>query len=384
MEQLVGKPSLLRDINYRSVFEHVAARGPISRTEISDELNLSPASVSRLIDDLLKAKLILEGERVAAGMGRRRTLLDINPQAALVAGLSIRSQTVRLVLADLQGTVLKQDKFTLKTTKPKKLVSRIKKRLLAARDEVAAKVPLGSVIVGVQGAWNPTSQHVYAAPHLSFLEDVNLLAQFENALKTYVFSQSVSVDNDINFAALGEGSYGAAQEVDSFFYLHLGSGVGGAAVTHGSLRRGVDGFAGELGYVPIYMDGKALPLEQVVSKAALEGYARDLKLGSLEALFAQMEKGSKKTQAIMERTSEALALAVAAVVTTLNPEMIVLGGSVGRYSNVWIPAIEQKLSNFPIPTRIVSTRLGPNASLRGSVAYGLKVARQALLREEVL
>ena len=86
----------------------------------------------------------------------------------------------------------------------------------------------------------------------------------------------------------------------------------------------------------------------------------------------------------MERTSEALALAVAAVVTTLNPEMIVLGGSVGRYSNVWIPAIEQKLSNFPIPTRIVGTRLGPNASLRGSVAYGLKVARQALLREEVL
>ena len=383
-QQLVGKPSLLRDINYRMVFEHVAAHSPISRTEISDELNLSRASVSRLTDELLGAGLICEGERVAAGMGRRRTLLDINPKAAVVAGLSIRSNAIRLVLADLKGETLKQAKRESKTIKPKKLVKQVKKWLLTTRDEVAAQVPIGAVVVGVQGAWNPTSQRIFAAPHLPRLEEVDLLAQFEEALAEDIFRHSVSIDNDINFAALGEGAYGAAKGADTFFYLHLGSGVGGAAVSHGSLRRGVDGFAGEVGYLPVYLKGKAVPLEQLISKEALEGYAKDAGLDDLESLFGNMEKGSKKTTQIMERTSETLALAVASIVTTLNPEMIVLGGSVGRYSHFWVPAIQRKLSSFPIPIHIVSTTLGPNASLRGAVAQGLTLARQALLREEVL
>src|SRR6185369_2936770 len=80
--------------------------------------------------------------------------------------------------------------------------------------------------------------------------DVPLAPALADALGLPAF-----LDRDTNIAALGERAFGAAQGEDDFIYLTVSTGVGGAIVTGGELLHGPDGLAGELGHVPVSLDG---------------------------------------------------------------------------------------------------------------------------------
>lgn len=384
-EHLIGRHSLLRSLNYRAVFERMATHGPLSRAAVAHELDLSRASVSRLVDGLLSVNLIAEGDRIASRAGRRQILLDVNPQAAVIAGLSIRSQVIRLLLSDLKGTLLMRAEVDRRNDTPEALVEQVRDLILTSRKEIAPDLPIGAVVAGVSGAWNDIEGRVYAAPHLSIFEGANVLALLQQALALDVIGGTITLDNDINYAALGERAYGAARGVNDFFYLSLGSGVGGAAVVDRQLHRGVLGFAGEVGFLPICVDGALQSLESLISYQALARYAEEEGFSKPESgFFAQLEHWDPAAEAIAERVSGYLAIALASIVTILNPQLIVLGGGIGRHGNYWIESIRRRMSDLlPFTPEIVSTALGRDASLRGAVAHGLTLARQALISERL-
>lgn len=379
-EPLIGRHSLLRGLNYRAVFERLASDGPSARSDLARALDLSGASVTRLVDGLLGAGLVIEGERVASRAGRRRTLLDLNPRAAVIAGLSIRARTVRLLLADLKGNQLTREVVPRVDDSPAALVHQVRNLVLSAREEHAgSEVPLGAVAVGISGAWDEAGRRVHAAPNLALLEGIDLLQLLEDELGSEVLGGCVTVDNDINYAALGEYAYGAAHGAPDFFYLSLGAGVGGAAVMNGELRRGTLGFAGEVGYLPVQSGGQLYPLESLVSRGALERFVREEGLAG-EAAFEQPDHEDEALDAVAERVGDYLGQALAAIVTILDPKLIVLGGGLGRYSDHWIAAIRARLlSLVPVMPGLVSTELGWDASLQGALAHSLTLAREALI-----
>ena len=382
-EQLVGRPQLLRDLNYRAVLEAIALNGPLSRVEVARHLNLSQPSVSRVADALIQADLLMEGKRIASKAGRKQVLLDLNPEAALVAGLSIRSQFVRLLLADLKGGIIDQKQVRRETRSAELLVQQIKELLDEVCDTLTA--PLTAICVGISGVWDISTRTIHSAPHLNYLEGVDLHHFLKQALGDALLPDSIAVDNDVNYAALGEYTYGAAQGFQSFFYLNLGSGIGGGTVVHGQLHTGFQGFAGEIGFLPIYHQGRYQTLEALVSRSALDGYAQDLQIApDTKGLFECANDGHPKALEVVDTIGQYIALALCSITTVLNPELIVIGGAIGRYSDVLIPAIEKQLSAY-LPTRpkLVGTALGGDASLRGAVARSLELARTGLITQEL-
>ena len=377
--QLVGRPQLLRDLNYRAVLETIALKGPLSRVEVAKHLSLSQPSVSRVADALIQADLIQEGGRIASKAGRKQILLDLNPEAAVVGGLSIRSKFLRLMLTNLKGEILVQEQVQRETQSAVRLVRQVKKLLNEKCKSLGS--PLAAICVGVSGAWDRTSRVVHSAPNLAYLEDVdfhNLLAQ---ELEDTLSNDTILVDNDVNYAALGEYTYGAAQAFDSFFYLNLGSGIGGGAVVNGKLHVGFQGFAGEISFLPIYHNGRYHPLEDLVSRFAIDQYAQESKIASdTRALFELARAAHPQALEIVERVCHYITLALCSISTVLNPELIVIGGSIGRYSDVLIPLLEDELASYlPKVPQLVGTALGGNASLRGAIARSLEVARASLI-----
>ena len=200
-----------------------------------------------------------------------------------------------------------------------------------------------------------------------------------------MLGRTVMIDNDINFAALGEEAAGAAHGVGDFFYLSLGSGVGGAAVVNGRIQRGRHGFAGEVGYLPVVADGQHATLEDVVGRRALERLAeRKGLLRENQDVFQHLEDIGSVDDVVGRHVSEVVAQALASIVTTLDPELIVLGGGVGRYSDAWTSRIRELLQAYlPVVPDVVSTAIGREASLLGAVAAGRAMARDALLSREL-
>lgn len=383
--ETIGRHGLIRDMNHRAVYERLAALGSASRAELSRDLTLSAASVGRVVESLLRAGLVHEGERVASGVGRPQTRLHVNAAAAWVAGVSIRSFSLRVRLCDLMGRVVAQAHLPREQTTAQALAGQLRSVLEHLVTEHGPSRPLAAVAIGLSAVWDGAARRIYAAPNLAILEDLDAHELFRDALAGLLMDDTLAVDNDINFAALGEAAHGAARGVGRFVYLSLGSGVGGAVIIDGEVQRGVHGFAGELGYLPVFSGGRWTALEQVIGRRALAEFARaEGLLEEGQDVFEHLEQVDGSLGAVGKHVSDVLVHALAAVVTTLDPERIVLGGGVGRFSEAWTTHIQHRLQGFlPVVPDIVSTAVGRDASLLGAVAHARILARRTLLRGEL-
>jgi predicted NBD/HSP70 family sugar kinase len=190
--------------------------------------------------------------------------------------------------------------------------------------------------VGVAGTVDPHCGQVYTAPALA-LQDVDMreLVYSHCQLPTFV-------DNDVNLAALGEHWRGAGRGHNNVVCISVGTGIGAGLILNRQLYRGSHYFAGEIGffyladYLPNEPYGPFGALELTASGATI---AKKLKNGPLVAPDSKLSNAtlvatSSETppdlprDKIMEEAVIQLGIAVANVVSLLDPDVIVLTGGV--------------------------------------------------------
>jgi glucokinase len=222
----------------------------------------------------------------------------------------------------------------------------------AARDGVDRELAESIVGIGVSspGPVDPRTGYVVEPPNLGpTFRDVPLAPEIGKALRLPAF-----LDRDTNVAALGEHAFGAAQGYDDFIYLTVSTGVGGAIMTGGRLLHGPDGLAGELGHVPVTLDG---PLCGCGGPGHVEAYASGAGLAKLAGALVERdgspflverarEKGTAKLSAVdvsdgeragdpscaalMTQARRAVAVGCVGYVNAFNPHRIVIGGSIAE------------------------------------------------------
>jgi len=362
----------VRDHNLRAVYEHLAHHPGASRSDVARAVGLSQTSAGRMVEALRAADLIREGAPVVQGVGRPQTPLYARSEAATVVGISIRSRHLRLNLADLDGRVLARSESERNDDDARALAAQIATQIDALRIESAKRAPLASVAVGISGVWDPEARRVYAAPNLALLEGIDFHRELVDALAHEAPASGIALDNDINFALAGEHALGAARNIDDAFYLSIGSGVGGAALVAGQVQRGAAGFAGEVGYLIVHEAGRTGTLESFLNRASLAPRGVD------------DHHVPTRDTAIAEYAGRILGQALVAVVTTLNPRLIVLGGSLGRTASAWIGPTERHLRSYlPVTPPVVIGHLGRDASLVGAVQTARGLARRVLIEGDV-
>ena len=102
-----GDATFLRRVNQAAVLEQIREQGPISRSEIARRLHLSPATITRIVNDLLDNGIVLEGGPVHSQYGRRPVLLEFNSRASLIIGVYVHKNMVG-ALSDLNGEILER------------------------------------------------------------------------------------------------------------------------------------------------------------------------------------------------------------------------------------------------------------------------------------
>ena len=148
-------------------------------------------------------------------------------------------------------------------------------------------------------------------------------------------AQRVAIDDDANCAALGEATFGAARGTTSSVTLVVGTGVGSGLIIGGDLYRGAHSLAGELGHVLVERGGRLCScgrqgcLEAMANGAALHARAGKA-FASAADVFAAAEQGDELALAAVKTTADYLAIGIAAAVSMLDPECVVLAGGLGR------------------------------------------------------
>lgn len=221
-----------------------------------------------------------------------------------------------------------------------------------SRAGVAAAIAdeLAGIGVSSPGPVDPRTGVVVEPPNLGAgFRDIPLTAALADALGLPAF-----LDRDTNVAALGERAFGAARGYDDFIYLTVSTGVGGAIVTGGELLHGPDGLAGELGHVPVSLDGPRCGcgglghVESYASGAGLaklaraaveqgaspflEARARERGAATLSAVDVNQgeDAGDPTCVALMTQARRAVAVGCVGYVNAFNPHRIVIGGSIAE------------------------------------------------------
>ena len=188
----------------------------------------------------------------------------------------------------------------------------------------------------------------------------------------------VAIGNDVKAAALAELRWGALQGVDVGIYLNLGTGLATALVVDGAVVRGAHGAAGEIGYVlgsagePGFADGRA-PLEEVVSGAALAARGSQLLGRPVTAYDLFALRDDPAVGRLLDDAVAAMAMVVANLCITLDPERVVVGGGMMRAARYILPRISAEVAKaVPFPPAIQPARFVDDASLLGAFALALE------------
>jgi len=388
MENQPGTPRLLRAMNERGLLEHLRVHGPLSRAQLARETGLSKPTVSQALANLERARLVRPaGQTSSESGGRQAILYEPDPTAGYVVGVDIGRSWVRVALADLAGTIIRRAKEENGANDAESLVAMA--TALAHTTVADAGFDWSSVVhtvIGTPGVLDAPSGRVLFASNLPGWGRSGLVEMLREA-----FGASLTVDNDANLAALGEQTFGCGASIGTFVFLTVGTGIGMGIIINGVLYRGTRGAGGEVGFLPLGESAASAGASQrgmLEDVASADGIVRSAQnMGMLPPLSARRifdaaRDGDETALAVVEREGQHLAMAIAAVSAILDPEMVVLGGGIGRNVDLLHDPIQRRLQEItPLQPRIVASELGDEAVLLGTIATGLTIARDLVFQQ---
>ena len=364
----LGHLELIRKINRTLILNMVKEKQPISRAQISKALNLSKTTVSAIVDELIKKKLLVEyGDCMSpSGVGRPSTMLGFNPKSAYCIGIDIGGTKLLFLITDLVGNIVYEKKLPTKN-QFEELVQIVEESLEAAGIKREMIFGMG---IGVPGTVDSDGT-VVRAKALSW-------NQFPlQSLMNEYFSFPVYVGNDVNLAALGERWIGSGEQTDDMLFIALGTGIGGALVCGGQLVLGAQGRAGELGYYLDSSDEEKGEINKLGQQGILEkkcsGSALDQIVGSAEALFTAYSRGDTSVIPVIDKFVRDFSVAIANTISLLNPEKVVIGGGVSDSMGSVIQRIREEVGRLtPIQADICLANLGGKAGALGAINFASK------------
>ncbi|UCG54579.1 MAG: ROK family protein [Dehalococcoidia bacterium] len=289
--------------------------------------------------------------------------------------------------------IAKDYRFTL----AREGASNVLSRLITSIEDLFQKaeldsVRLESICIASAGIIDMDAGIVTISPNLPGWHNVPLRSKIEQHfdIKTYLL-------NDASAAALGEYTSGAGRKCSNVVYVTVGTGIGGGIIMNGHLYLGSSGSAGEIGHMTIKTNGplcycgnrgclETLASGTAIAKEAIslvrEGKQTSLKemVGSqVDSITAKevsiaAQNGDTLARRIISKAATYLGIGMANVVNILNPEIIIIGGSVSKMGDLLLEPVRQQVLKlaFRLPVRrfrIVPSELGDDAGLIGGALF---------------
>ena len=242
------QPSLLRSLNERAVFEYILGAGETSRIEIAKTMQISPATVSKLVSNLQNQGLVNIGNAEASGSGR--PALTVAPSRTVqVLGAAIGVDQTAVVSAGLDGVIRQQVEFV----NPKKYATLIDRLVESSRQLIGSDADGQTLGLGIStpGQVDRNRQRVYMSPNLHLLDGRPLATDVAAKLPL-----GVVMFHETDGTCLAEMAYGSARDLENFVMVGVYEGFGASIVANGRPLSDSGGMAGEVGHFPVQRDGK--------------------------------------------------------------------------------------------------------------------------------
>lgn len=397
----------VRRTNRALVIRHLLFAHETSRSSAGEATALSAATITNLISDLIDEGAVVEQGFLESPGGRPRTVLGLNPKAAIFFGADVGETQITLEAFDLTLSRLGRriHRFSGRRIDPQKVIDFLADGVASLIQEIAAKQSTGLAnepatepaprVLGLGLGVPGIVEHPTASVGLR--GDEPLVHAQVVGWKAVTFTSLAErlgfplfVDNGAKTTTQAEAWFGSAQGVEHGIVVLIGDGVGAGIITNGRLYRGSSSSAGEWGHTKISLDGircrcgsRGCVETFVGASAVLERWrGRDdtwvgRETAGIDALFAAFDAHEPDAAAAMSDLVDHLGLALANLVNLYNPQKIVVGGWFGdQIAEKFLEELHASVLRFSLEQPgnevvLERSRLGHDAAALGAATLPL-------------
>lgn len=379
---------VVRAINARAALRLLLDHGPLTRPEIAASLGVSKPTASHLLSQLREMSLVKSDGNRDGAIGRAAELFSADARIAHMAALDVTPERIAAAVVDFAGTIVGE--FELPTLSDKTPDPAADVHAALAGACAAAGIDLTDlrrVVIGIQGAIDPTTDRLRFAAHIPGWQRAGLSGAIEARVGV-----PIDIENDVNLAAIAERVSGAAEGLDSFALLWVSDGIGMGLMLGGRLHRGLTGGAGEISDMPIpgaptvqeSPEYGSNGMQALAGAPALEEVLRQHGFTGdtvTEALAAAVDSDAEGAAAALDEIARRLALGLSAVVAIIDPELLVLAGSLSAAGSDRLRSLVQHHLYAIVTARppVLLTTVEGNPVLTGALWLAVTVTQDEVL-----
>jgi predicted NBD/HSP70 family sugar kinase len=390
MEEEPGAAPSPRESNRLRVIQALQILGVTSRADLARRTGLSRSTVSSIVAGLQAEGIVVDrdadGRAAATSGGRPPAFIALDPGAGLAIGIDFGKRHLAVALADLSHRLLAEEWREMDDDYEAEAgiatAAELVERVL---DEAGADT--GRVLGVGMGLPGPVHRSgvVGSSAILPGWAGTHAAERMGEHL-----AMPVWLRNDANLGALSESIWGAGRGAGAVVYLKLATGIGSGIVIGGRLFEGAGGTAGEIGHTSLDETGDIC---RCGSRGCLETYASGTAIAALlsrslgepltpDDVLARAVDGDPGCRRALADAGRHIGAAVADLCNLINPERIVVGGSMAVAGDVLLDPLREAVRLRAIPSaaedvEIVPGELGERAELLGAVALVLHEAGPA-------
>ncbi len=377
---------------------YVRRKGPLTRSQLVDLLGHSLSKITQIINALMERGMLESVEVGESTGGRRPGLVNLTPHFGYVVGVYSGSTSADICVADFQGHIIesRQQALHLRRDKPEVIMESLFDHVAALLDK--HNIPRDKVLAIGIGVPAPVEKDTGA-----ILSPANMLGWENFSVIDYArshFPQArVRLENDANLMAMGELRAGMGRDHQNFLFVKVGTGIGCGIVINGEIYRGTHGYPGHIAHVsidpkgPVCHCGNVGCLERFASGPAIAEQAMQAaRAGQSPILLELMTerggvllpedvstavgRGDKVANNIIIDAGHIIGKMLAALVSFMNPSLVVVGGGVSRIGPQFLISIHRTILEYclPLSTKdliVHKSEIEHRAGMEGAVALAL-------------
>ncbi|WP_316773333.1 ROK family transcriptional regulator [Streptomyces sasae] len=366
------------------LLELVRSGRAVTRGALQRTTGLSRATVGHRLDRLFRAGWLREGAGgpVDSPLGGRPSItLEFDDSHAVVLAADLETRHARAAVLSLTGEILAEHSGTLVIQDgPDAVLGELGRwfaELLEKAGHRAAEVC--GVGLAVPGPVDTETGRVVQPPIMPGWDGYDIRGRMARAFTEHTGAPPVPVlvDNDANLMAYGEQRAGHP-DCSAFVLVKVSTGIGAGVVVDGSIYRGIDGGAGDIGHIRVGAEaqcrcGSYGCLAAVASGGAV---ARKLAESGVPAASGSdvrdlLASGHPEAAAVAREAGRMVGDVLATVVTLLNPGVLMIAGDLA--GTPFLTGVRELLYQRALPRStahldVVTSRLGERAGLIGAGA----------------
>ncbi|MQB39132.1 ROK family transcriptional regulator [Agrobacterium tumefaciens] len=361
-----------------------------SRSALTELSGLSRATVHQKLAGLIDAGLIRETEETLPSGGRPTRALDLNRDFAVVLSVDIGEQHIRIAVTDLQPRILTEIAETFDILRgPAVVLNWIEEQFEALLSRIGKTT--GDVLgigIGLPAPVDYANGRVVGPSVMVGWDNFEIRQHLEER-----FGVPVYAENDVNLLALSDHRQ-RRTNVSEMVFVKVGTGIGSGIITEGRLYRGAQGAAGDIGHIqfarepaPLCRCGK---IGCVEARAAGWAIARELRKEGIEAHTARdvtrlVELGQPLAIHLVRESGRILGEVMTSLVSILNPQMIVIGGTLAIVNDHLLAGIRELVykRSLPLATRELELVISPPDPDAGIMGAAILVVEEQMKAQNV-